>query len=319
MYNSKFVSCIKSNGKVLREFKDTCYVPFGAEYSILLKNLHTVRALVSVTIDGTDVAEGGQFVVEPNREFEITRFIKNNNLNEGNKFKFIERTAGVEKHRGVKMDDGIIRITFQFEKPAPKMVTIKEEDLYDLKKSIRELDRKCGSPQPYWPYPYYPTLRCGTNAVGQARSISTSSPQDGGLGATLMNVSTTSTSISSNAASNVLRSRSGDNVEMYSSTLFDSAPAVMCCASASYEAPVNDAGITVAGSKSTQSFREVEDFPVEAEEHVMVIKLLGETEQGKVVKKAVSVKAKPTCTTCGRVNKATSKFCSDCGTSLEII
>ena len=82
---------------------------------------------------------------------------------------------------------------------------------------------------------------------------------------------------------------------------------------------VNDAGITVAGSESSQQFHHVQDFPLETEEHVIVLRILGETEEGKTVSAPVTVKAKPQCTTCGRINKATSKFCSDCGTALVII
>ena len=43
MYNNKLVAAIKSNGKVLREFGEEVYIPFGSEYSILIKNLHSVR------------------------------------------------------------------------------------------------------------------------------------------------------------------------------------------------------------------------------------------------------------------------------------
>jgi hypothetical protein len=48
MYHQKLVASIKANNKILREFKDTVYVPFASEYSILIKNLNTVRAVVNV-------------------------------------------------------------------------------------------------------------------------------------------------------------------------------------------------------------------------------------------------------------------------------
>ena len=80
----------------------------------------------------------------------------------------------------------------------------------------------------------------------------------------------------------------------------------------------NEAGITVEGSKSTQKFYECAGLNTDGIKHVMVLKLLGETEDNKPVQKAITVKHKPTCKTCGRVNKATNKFCADCGTSLEI-
>ena len=55
MYNQKLVASLKANGKILREFKDTVYIPFGSEYSFLIKNLNTTRALVNIFIDGEDV------------------------------------------------------------------------------------------------------------------------------------------------------------------------------------------------------------------------------------------------------------------------
>ena len=114
MYNQKLLASIKVNGKILREFKDQVYVPFSSEYSVLLKNLNTVRAIVNVFIDGTNVVPGG-LVLDAGKEIELERSIKNNNLNEGNKFKFIERNDAVEQHRGVKLEDGIVRIEYQFE------------------------------------------------------------------------------------------------------------------------------------------------------------------------------------------------------------
>jgi len=116
MYNQKMVCCLKANGKVLREFKDTIYIPFGSEYQISLKNLNTTRAVVNIFIDGDNVVPGG-LVLDPGKECDLERSIKNNNLTEGNKFKFIERTAAVENGpRGIKLEDGLIRIEFQFEK-----------------------------------------------------------------------------------------------------------------------------------------------------------------------------------------------------------
>ena len=121
MYESKMAAAIKVGGKVLREFKDTVRIPFGSEYSILLKNLNTTRAVVNVFIDGDDVVSGG-LVIDPGREIDLERWVKNGNLTEGNRFKFIERTGSVEQHRGIGIEDGIVRIEFQFEKPQRPIV-----------------------------------------------------------------------------------------------------------------------------------------------------------------------------------------------------
>jgi hypothetical protein len=117
MYGNKLAAAIKVNGKVLREFKDTVYIPFGSEYSILVKNLNTTRAVVNIFLDGEDVVPGG-LVVDPGREIDLERWIKNGNLSEGNRFKFIERTEAIENGpRGIKLEDGLIRLEYQFEQP----------------------------------------------------------------------------------------------------------------------------------------------------------------------------------------------------------
>ena len=77
---------------------------------------------------------------------------------------------------------------------------------------------------------------------------------------------------------------------------------------------VNDVGITVPGSKSNQKFQTAYIGALESTKHSMVFKLLG----GEAVKEAVTVKHKPKCVTCGKHNKATAKFCIECGTALEI-
>jgi len=119
MYGNKVAAAIKVNGKVLREFKDTVYIPFGSEYSILVKNLNSVRAVVNIYLDGENVVPGG-LVIDPGREVDLERWIKNNNLSEGNRFKFIERTQAIEDGpRGIKLEDGLIRIEHQFELPRP--------------------------------------------------------------------------------------------------------------------------------------------------------------------------------------------------------
>lgn len=117
MYSNKLVASLKANGKILREFKDTVYIPFGSEYSFLLKNLHTQRAVVNIFVDGDNVVDGG-LVINAGQEVNLERYVKNGNLTEGNRFKFIERTQAVEDGpRGIKLEDGLIRIEFQYEKP----------------------------------------------------------------------------------------------------------------------------------------------------------------------------------------------------------
>ena len=245
MYHQKMAVAIKTNGRVLCEFKDQVLIPFGSEYSILLKNLNSVRAVVDVFIDGENVVPGG-LVLAAGQEVDLERSIKNNNLNEGNRFKFIKRTDAVEKHRGIKLEDGIVRIEYRYEQRTNLPV-------YKNDWMISSYDTTIGNP-------------------------------------------------------NVIRSMSASISSNYSATV---------PTKRSYAA--NDAGITVPGSISDQKFSTASWFATEAEKHTIVLKLLGETADNKPVTAPVTVKHKPTCVTCGKQNKATAKFCSECGTALVIV
>ncbi len=256
MYNQKLVASIKSKGKVLREFKDTVYIPFASEYSILLKNLNTVRAVVNVFIDGENVVPGG-LVIDPGRTVDLERWIKNGNLSEGNRFKFIERTQAIENGpRGIKLEDGLIRVEYQFEVPRP---------VINISNTL-------------WNTPVYGSgVMRGSTAdwAGPAGSVTCS--------ASLNSVSTDSFNVTASGAS------------------FQ-----------------NETGITVPGSKSTQTFQTVTVGALDPTIHNIILKLVGDLGNNKPVEKAVTVKAKPKCLTCGKQNKAHAKFCSECGTALEI-
>lgn len=115
VYNNNFVAVIKCNGKILREVsQENVILPFGAEYSILLKNLDNRRAVAEVSIDGTDVLDGRRLVIDANDDTELKGVMVNNAVK--NAFKFIQKTEKIQDHRGDKIDDGFIRIKFGFER-----------------------------------------------------------------------------------------------------------------------------------------------------------------------------------------------------------
>ncbi len=122
VYNNKFVVVIKVNGKVLRESKDVVYIPFGSEYSVTLKNLNSVKAIASISIDGVDVMDSNDVIVNSNSEITLEGFIKNRKVS--NKFRFIEKTDTISKYRGDKVSDGLIRIAFRFEKEVKLYETV---------------------------------------------------------------------------------------------------------------------------------------------------------------------------------------------------
>jgi hypothetical protein len=115
MYQEKFIAVVKCNGKILRE-QNQCevHLPFGSEYSLLFKNLDSRRVSVNVSIDGTDILYGSSLVIDANSEGELERFL--DKVTHGNKLKFIEKTEQISEHRGDRVDDGIIRIEYAFEK-----------------------------------------------------------------------------------------------------------------------------------------------------------------------------------------------------------
>lgn len=169
MYSNKLAVAIKANGKVLREFEDQIYLPYQTEYSIFIRNKNSVRASVKIEIDGIDVTQGVSLIVNPNDEIELERFIKNGNLNQGNRFKFIQRTLAIEKHRGIRVDDGLVRVEFQFEKLQNITTTITTTTNTDSRQwTYQQVDPwkrdPWYPPSPYTPYtPYTPF--CGINSL----------------------------------------------------------------------------------------------------------------------------------------------------------
>lgn len=314
MYQQKLVACVKVDGKILRESGDSVSVPFGSEYSIFLKNLNTVRVQVKVSIDGTDATEGSWLVIPPNSSIELERFIKNANMNRGNRFKFIERTGKIEKHRGIGSDDGLVRIEYQTEKVAPAAIHVPV--VYDY----------YGWPS-WWPYTYRPSWWGTPHFYNGVQYLCQNAPVNQTFGMNECdNYTFTSNSGSpdgvqtANFVSSTMNVNSTPSSFKSASTRSVHAMGMLRGAKLTKSAELadNDAGITVGGSESNQQFHSTAGFPVHPTSEVLVIKLRGAVGGQKVVK-AVTVKTKPTCTTCGKKNRPTVKFCAECGTSLSLL
>lgn len=245
VYSKQFVASIKVNGKILREQDGKVFLPFGSEFTIILKNLNPSRALVNIYIDGLDIADGSKFVIDAGATLEITRFIKNGNLSSGNRFKFIERSQDIENHRGIQLEDGLIRVEFQFQKRHYQLQDV-------LKPSL--------PPQPMWRGTFHNDniMRCASSHTYLPSTMSSTSTQS------------------------------------------------------------NAPGITVPGSKSDQKFYESNEYyDLEPEKNVIIIQLIGQSNN-TLISKPITVNYKPKCISCGRNNKGNAKFCSNCGTALEI-
>jgi len=295
MYSHKLAAAIKVNGKVLREFKDTAYIPFGSEYTILVKNLNTVRAVVNIFIDGDNVVPGG-LVLNAGQEVDLERSIKNGNLREGNRFKFIERTSAVEDGpRGIKLEDGLIRLEYQFEQPRPV-----------LNIPTWTTTTTTWNSTPYYGNIYPQGANSEYKGVTDKFSVSASgATSQVNVGGVLRGVDYSKGEAVKASAAAFINQVAPNNTELHDGM-------------ATMDACFNDIGITVPGSKSEQKFANVTMGQMEAEKYSMVIRLLGETPDNIQVTKPVTVKHKPKCVTCGKQNKAHAKFCVECGTALEI-
>ena len=316
MYKSKLAVAIKHNGKILRETKDIVKLPFGSEFSVLVKNLNSRRVKFTLHIDGTDVLDGEQIIVNANSEIEMKRFIRNGNMNEGNAFKFIERTVAIEDGpRGIKVDDGVVRVEFWFEQEAPEIKTTYHRDVW-----WDEYYRTRRYPPYTWPEvwngvgPVYSTSGTLQNGTFSGSSISATSGniQDVKLGS--VNTGITK-GMSASVGQNAARSA---NAVFSSNTTLSSQVVDSQSIETKSDAELNDAGITVPGSKVEQKFHTVYGFKPEAQSHVIILRLVGAVGSVEVVE-PVTVKTKQKCITCGHTNKHNAKFCSQCGTGLEIL
>lgn len=127
VHNQKLIVSLKVKNKHLRDYtkdgESVVYLPFGEEYSIFIKNLHPERAVVDIDIDGRNAITG--LVVNGNNargfnlnSVELERFHDGDQYS-GYKFKFIEKTEKVREHRGEGPEDGLITVTWKYEKPKP--------------------------------------------------------------------------------------------------------------------------------------------------------------------------------------------------------
>ena len=114
MYNNKFIVAVKHKGRIMREVGDIIYLPFGSDYSILLKNQNITKAVADIKIDGIDVVDGNSVIVESNSTLELKGFMYGSTVK--NKFRFIEKTKKIYDYRGNRIDDGTIKVEFRFEK-----------------------------------------------------------------------------------------------------------------------------------------------------------------------------------------------------------
>ena len=213
--------------------------------------------LVNIEIDGRKVSENG-FYMRAGHTADIERFVEN--LTEGRRFRFIEKTEEISDFRGDKVDDGIIRITWQFEKPLPEVKEIRynykhEHDHYH---NFHGFGCRC--------------IWCSPNVWYGPVTFSNTSVPMGSVTHTIAGGGTQSSCFSAQNIGSAGPYRSAE------------------------PAP----GITVEGSKSFQSFGTAYAGTLEPNVHSMVILLKGFDGSKKYIKDPITTKHKRECPTCGR-------------------
>lgn len=293
MYKDKFVVAVKSeDGKILRENGDTVFIPFASEYSLQFKNLNTQRAIISVEIDGKDVLDGNHLIINSNDSINLERFV--NDLSSGNKFKFIQKTQEIQEHRGDRIDDGFIRVVFQYEKPKSEYIN---------------------------PYPTYPHYYMNSNSTtAYPRPPINGTHLKGGQHTNSVSGEYKRSVVQDSFDNSISPSSASDS--MFNKSVARGMSLGSDTAPASYEVtmdsfmPIQDEGITVKGSKSSQTFRTGTVGALETEKHTMILRVKGYDKVGNEIIEPLTINTKLTCSSCGTVWDSTHEFCGKCGTAL---
>ncbi len=294
-YKDNFVVEVKADGQILRVRDGAVYLPFGCEYSILLKNMNSRKASIRVSIDSEDVLDGNSLILGPLVTHELNGFLRGTTAK--NRFRFIQKTKEIQEHRGDKVGDGLVRVEFAFEKPRPQTIVkkiIKEVEHHHTHHTHHHHDY-------YWPrrYTWY------EGSGWQYMSDGTSNVAPNGE-----EVYGSSGPVQAfNVSSDLSKGVESGNVTMDSLGVQASFT--------SQNAPIADEGITVKGNEIHEQYNYGMIGSLE-QPSVIVIMLKGmQQSPGVVVQEPVTVKTKYKCSTCGLKSKSSFKFCPNCGTFLE--
>ena len=166
VFQNNFVAVVVCNGQILREHDDVVTLPFGSDYSLKLKNMESRKASVLVSIDGTDVLNGSRLIMPPNSKTVLDGFLDGHDVR--NRFRFIQKTKEIIEHRGDKLDDGIVRVEYHFEKRKDEFTYHYNTTLYPSWPIYR----------PYCPPPNPWVIQCG--GTSEWKGSTTASSNVGG-------------------------------------------------------------------------------------------------------------------------------------------
>ena len=299
VYSEHLSVAVVSGNKIVREVRtngeDVVPLPFGTDYGLRIKNHSTKRAVVSVEIDGKDVLDGKQLIVEANDTCNLEGFMEGYTVR--NKFRFIKTTEATKEHRGDFIDDGLIRVSWQYEEPynPPKTKTTEEhhyhhhhdhhywDDYFEPYKWPKY-------PKRYpWESPFYSSTTEADNATHDSDSTECSSP--------LKSIRNKDSVKPQSFYRNIETSAVGIGDSVANDSLED--------------------GFTAQGSQTNQDFGRGYVGQLESEKHVIVLKLKGTDQKNQPVVKVISTRDRISCPSCGKKNKSGVQFCPRCGTGLR--
>ncbi len=300
MYSNKLIACVKAGGKVLREQGENVFLPFGSEYTLWFKNEHTRKVQINVEIDGTDVLFNKSLIVNAGETADLKGFVRDMVGEDNRAFKFITKTQEISDFRGDKIEDGLIKITYQFEK---EVVT-----KFDV------IDHHHHHHHHYdnyrWYGPYYPPggwygSLSNSPLIGSAYTSNLSnSVSEASLKRSMLDSGKLGSCNATFSANAVNMSATSANVSM------DSLGTVTA------QAVSSDPGITVEGSNTKQTFQSGYIGVLESTKHTMIFQLRGLVETEEVAA-PVTVKSKKQCPSCGKKWKSIFEYCPNDGTFLR--
>lgn len=115
MYRDKFVLSVLRNGSPLREFGPQhdrkVSMPFDSEYMIRLRNKNDKACSARVFIDGTDISNFGDFIIQPGAYVDLERFLTES-MSKGKRFKFVSLNHS-DVNDPHSSDNGLIKVEFR--------------------------------------------------------------------------------------------------------------------------------------------------------------------------------------------------------------
>lgn len=242
MYSNKLVACIKVDGKVLREKGDEVYLPFGSEYTLYFKNEHSRKVQINVAIDGQDILFGKTLLLDAYDTMDLKGFVKDKDGADNRAFRFITKTQEISDFRGDRAEDGLVKITYQFEK------------------EINSFERPTLR-GPSYPFDIYTN---GSVRYGDAQPWS-----KGGL--SMSNAVYSDTSSGNISSMNINCSASASGSTMHTTSLTSRSMVTS-----------NDPGITVEGKATNQAFKIGHIGILEDKIHSMIFQLKGLTSEEQI-------------------------------------